>query len=377
MRATIAVISDLSTDMRVQKQALLLTDMGYSVTLIGRYTGKSPSLFLPRVRVKRLKVLFRRGPLMYILFNVSLLLRLFMRRSDLYVANDLDTLIPCYSASRLFGKSLVYDAHEYFTGQYGLAERKLQYSVWKKVERRLLPKVRHMITVSNSIADLYRKEYGVDPVVIMNVAPSTDELIAYNRNNLRVREEDLLVVYQGSGINPGRGVMELINAMTMLERIRLIIAGSGDMIEQVKHAVIYKGLESNVIFLPRMKWEEMMQFTMCCDAGLSLDPDNCINQRFSLPNKIFDYIAAGIPAVVSPLPEVSAVVKRYACGLILSHVTPYTIAGALERLRDDRDLLAELKEKAVEARKVLNWENERVKEREFFKSVIESKRVKS
>src|SRR5665647_2029490 len=158
MRATIAVISDLSTDMRVQKQALLLTDMGYAVTLIGRYTGKSPSLFLPRVRIKRLKVLFRRGPLMYILFNVSLLLRLLARRSDLYVSNDLDTLIPCYSASLLFGKSLVYDAHEYFTGQYGLAERKLQYTVWKKVEKRLLPKVRHMMTVSNSIAGLYREE---------------------------------------------------------------------------------------------------------------------------------------------------------------------------------------------------------------------------
>jgi glycosyltransferase involved in cell wall biosynthesis len=374
MRATIAVISDLSTDMRVQKQALLLTDMGYIVTLIGRNTGRSPSLFLPRVRIRRLRVLFRRGPLMYILFNVSLLVRLLARRSDLYVANDLDTLVPCYLVSRLFGKPLVYDAHEYFTGQYGLAERKFKYSVWKKVERRFVPKVRHMITVSNSIADLYRKEYGVDPVVIMNVAPSTDDLIMYNRNNLKVGKEDLLVVYQGSGINPGRGVMELVNAMTMLERVRLIITGSGDMIEEVKHAVSYKGLGNNVIFLPRMSWEEMMQFTMCCDAGLSLDPDNCINQRFSLPNKLFDYIAAGIPAVVSPLPEVSAVIERYGCGLILSHVTPYAIAGALERLRDDRDLLSELKEKVVEARKVLNWENERVKEQEFFRNVIETKR---
>jgi glycosyltransferase involved in cell wall biosynthesis len=170
--------------------------------------------------------------------------------------------------------------------------------------------------------------------------------------------------------------MELVNAMTMLERVRLIIAGSGDMIEEVKQAVSVKGLRSNVIFLPRMKWEEMMQFTMICDAGLSLDPDNCINQRFSLPNKLFDYIAAGIPAIVSPLPEVSAVVRRYACGLILSHVTPYTIAGALERLRDDRELLAELKENAAEARKVLNWENEKVKEQEFFRNVIDTKRYK-
>jgi len=376
MRAAIAVISDLSTDMRVQKQALLLTEMGFTVTLIGRNTGASPSLFLPRIRIKRLRVIFRRGPLMYIVFNISLFLHLVTRRSDLFVANDLDTLIPCYYVARLFGKPLVYDAHEYFTGQFGLAERKFRYSVWKRAERRLVPKVRHMITVSNSIADLYRKEYGVDPAVILNVAPSTDELIAYNRDNLRVGKDDLLVIYQGSGINPGRGIMELVNAMTMLERVRLIIAGSGDMIEEVKQAVSVKGLRSNVIFLPRMKWEEMMQFTMICDAGLSLDPDNCLNQRFSLPNKLFDYIAAGIPAIVSPLPEVSSVISHYACGLILSHVTPYTIAGALERLRDDRELLAELKEKALEARKVLNWENEKVKEQEFFRNVIDTKRYK-
>jgi len=376
MRATIAVISDLSTDMRVQKQALLLTEMGFTVTLIGRKAGESPSLFLPRVKVLRLSVLFRRGPMMYILFNLFLFFRLLTRRSDLYVANDLDTLIPCYYVSRLFGKPLVYDAHEYFTGQFGLAERRFKYAVWKRAERRLLPRIRHMITVSNSIAGLYREEYGVDPVVIMNVAPSTDELIAYNRDNLRVGKDDLLVIYQGSGINPGRGVMELVNAMTMLERVRLIIAGSGDMIEEVREAVSVKGLRNNVILLPRMKWEEMMQFTMICDAGLSLDPDNCINQRFSLPNKLFDYIAAGIPMIVSPLPEVSDVVRRHACGLILSHVAPYTIAGALERLRDDRELLAELKEQALEARKVLNWENEKLKEQEFFRNVIETNRHK-
>jgi glycosyltransferase involved in cell wall biosynthesis len=376
MRATIAVISDLSTDMRVQKQALVLADLGYAVTLIGRYTGKSPSLFLPHVRIIRLRVLFRRGPLMYIIFNLSLMLRLLARRSGLYVANDLDTLIPCYAVSRLFRKPLVYDAHEYFTGQYGLAERKRTYAIWKKAERFILPKIRHMITVNGSIAGLYSNEYGVEPVVVRNVAPSADIVIPRRRNEVGAADDDLLVVYQGSGINPGRGAMALVNAMSMLEKVRLIITGSGDMIEDLKRVVDDRGLNNNIIFLPRMRWEEMMGFTMCCDAGLSLDPDNCINQRFSLPNKLFDYIAAGIPAVVSPLPEVSAIVDKYGCGLVLSDVTPYAIAGMLERLRDDSSLLSTLKENAKAAYLELNWEKESAIEKDLFINVIKPNKNK-
>ncbi len=373
MRATIAVISDLSTDMRVQKHALLLADMGYTVTLIGRKTRESLRLSLPPVRVKRLRVPFRKGPMMYLSFNVALLFRILTRRTNLFVANDLDTLIPCYLASRLFRKPLVYDAHEYFTGQYGLEERKRVYSIWKRAERWLLPKVRHMMTVSNSIADLYREEYGVNPLVIMNVASSTETVFLHRRSELGAADDDLLVVYQGSGINPGRGALELVNAMSMLERVRLIIAGSGDMIDELKHTVEDRGLNNNIIFLPRMRWDKMMGFTMCCDVGLSLDPDNCINQRLSLPNKLFDYIAAGIPSVVSPLPEVSSIINKYACGLVLSDVTPYAIAGILERLRDDGALRSELKEKAIAASRELNWENEKVKEQEFFRSIIKHK----
>jgi len=376
MRATIAVISDLSTDMRVQKQALVLADLGFAVTLIGRFSGRSPSLFLPHVRIIRLRVLFRRGPAMYIIFNLSLLFHLLARRTSLYVANDLDTLIPCYLASRFLRKPLVYDAHEYFTGQYGLAERKRTYTIWKRAERLILPKVRHMITVSGSIAELYRKEYGVDPVVIRNVASSTDIVIPRRRSEVGAADDDLLVVYQGSGINPGRGAMALINAMSMLEKVRLIITGSGDMIEELRRVVNERGLNKDIIFLPRMRWEEMMGFTMCCDAGLSLDPDNCINQRFSLPNKLFDYIAAGIPAVVSPLPEVSAVVDKYGCGLVLSDVTPYAIAGILERLKDDSSLRSALKENALAARLELNWEKESVIEKEFFRNVFKENQKK-
>jgi len=271
------------------------------------------------------------------------------------------------------GTKLVYDSHEYFTGQQGLAERKIKYALWKKAERMIVPKINHMITVSQSIADIYRNEYGVNPLVIRNVASSVARLVPHDRYELGAGDDELLIVLQGSGINAGRGATELIEAVKRLERVRLLIIGSGDIIDSLHLRERKPGAETNIFFLPRMTWEEMMRYTMCCDAGLSLDTDTCINQRYSLPNKLFDYIAAGIPAVVSPLPEVSAIIEMYGCGLVLDEVTPDAIAGQLERLRDDRSLLRELKKKALEAGRELNWEKEMVKEQEFFRSVTHSK----
>ncbi len=372
MRVLIAVISDLSTDMRVQKQALLLASEGWSVTVIGRETGSGLTLSLPGVKTHLIRVPFRKGPAMYILFNFFLLWHLLFRQFDLCVACDLDTLVPCSVISRLCGRILVYDAHEYFTGQQGLAERRFKQSVWKWAERQTVPGVRHMITVSESIADLYRREYGVNPVVIRNTAPPVSHLVPNDRSGLGAGYDELLVIFQGAGINEERGAEELVTAISMVERIRLVIIGSGDIIESLKLRAKQGSAGERILFVPRMPWEEMMRFTLCCDAGLSLDKDTCVNQHYSLPNKLFDYLAAGIPAVVSPLPEVSAIIELYGCGVVLDIVTPGTIAAALEKLRDDTVFLASLKSKAAEAAKELNWEKEKLKEQEFFRSVIQS-----
>jgi len=372
MKAVIAVINDLSTDMRVRKLALLMAEEGLSVTVTGRYSRTQLSADLPGVTMERIRVPFRRGPAMYGMFNILLFFRLLFRRFDICVASDLDTLVPCFIVSGIHGKPLVYDSHEYFTGQYGLKERRFKYFLWKSAERLIVPGLRNMITVSDSIAELYSREYGVNPIVVRNVSPATSHLIPHRREELGAGPDDLLVVFQGAGINSGRGAEELIEAMTLTRGVRLVIIGSGDIIDHLKRKVEESEASESVIFLPRMSWDEMMRFTLCCDAGLSLDTDTCINQRYSLPNKLFDYIAAGIPVVASALPEVSSLINRFGCGLLLEEVTQDAIAGQLQRLADERSLLFKLKKKAEEAGKELTWDREKVKEQELIRSVIKT-----
>lgn len=375
MRAVIAVISDLFTDMRVQKHAEVLREMGYSVNVIGRHSRRAPLPALEGIVTERLRIPFRKGPMMYLFFNAALLVRLLVRRVDLYLANDLDTLLPCIVASRVFGRPLVYDAHEYFTGQYGLQERRIKYAIWKWLEKRLLLRLNYMITVSHSIARLYHSEYGISPVVVRNASISTEGIMPGSRNEAGIKEDDLLVVFQGSGINPGRGANELLEAMCLIDGVILMIIGGGDMITEIKLEVRRMELDSKVIFLPRMPWREMMQYTMSCDAGLTLDTDTCLNQRYSLPNKLFDYIAAGIPVIASPLPEVSELIGSYSCGIVLSDVSPRSIADALSKLRDDRIYLSELRDATVVAAHDLCWEKEKIAEQDLFRSVIEKKKI--
>ena len=371
MKVMIAVISDLATDMRVQKQARLLEEMGCDVTVLGRRRPDVIPLSMPGVRIKRIRVPFKKGPGMYLMFNLFLFLYMLFRQFDMYVACDLDTLVPCYLVSRIYRKKLVYDAHEYFTGQFSLVGRRFKYSIWKTAEKWILPELRHMITVSDSIADLYRGEYGVEPVVIRNLAQHVKHLNSHDRITLGARPDELLVIFQGSGINDGRGAEELVSAMSMVEDVKLVIIGSGDIIDRLHNQVREKGDENNIVFLPRMPWEEMMRYTMCCDAGLSLDADNCINHRYSLPNKLFDYIAAGIPVIASDLPEVAAVIEKYDCGIVLREVTPSYIAETLEELRDDRAFLMALKENAGTAQEELTWEREKIREQKFFRNVMD------
>lgn len=373
MKAIIAVISDLSTDMRVRKLSALLVGEGFEVTVLGRSSGTEVPALIPGVKSIRIKVPFRRGPAMYLFFNLILFFRLIFSRYDLCVASDLDTLVPCLAVSRLFRKKIIYDSHEYFTGQYGLEEKRLRHFLWKFAERMTVPHVDGMITVSDSIAELYRNEYSIEPVVVRNVAPDISHLVPQDRGVLGKADMELHVVFQGSGMNPGRGAEELIAAIPMTQRVRLLLIGSGDIIDSLRRQAAESPASDRIIILPRMPWEEMMRYTMCCDAGLSLDTDTCTNQRFSLPNKLFDYIAAGIAAVVSPLPEVSALIGGYGCGIVLEEVSPEIIARQLQRLADDRLLLLSLKQRAVAARKELNWENEKVKEQDLIRSVMSLK----
>lgn len=369
-RVFVSVISDLVTDQRVHRTSIALSRKGLDVTLVGRKLGTSLLMKERDYKVKRFKLLFEKGPLFYANFNLRLFIYLLFKKVDVLVANDLDTLLANYLISKLKGVPLYYDSHEYFTGVPELAERPMVRSAWKKLEGWIVPKLKHMYTVNESIATLYRNEYGILPSVVRNLPFRYVVEEKKKRNELNLPANKKLLLFQGAGINIQRGAEEILEAMQYLDNCILVFIGSGDVIQTLKMETVSLNLGEKVFFFPKMPLEELKQFTVLADLGLSLDKDTNINYRYSLPNKLFDYVQAGVPVLVSDLPEIRKVLDQYNIGMILPSHDPKIIADVIIDFFSDNNRINTWKENLKFAAEELCWEKEEQRLLEIYKDVI-------
>jgi glycosyltransferase involved in cell wall biosynthesis len=368
-RAVVAVINDLVTDQRVHKSCLALQKCGYAVVLVGRQLRNSPEMPPRPYSTVRMRLLFEKGPLFYAEFNTRLFLWLLFSRFQLLVSNDLDTLLPVFLLSRLRRIPMVFDSHEYFTETPELVHRPAVQRVWKSIERFVLSRIDRMITVNDSIAGLFEKEYGIKTYVIRNIPPRWQPDRQKSRSELGLPEDRPLLILQGSGINIQRGAEELVETMKQLNEFTLIIIGGGDVIEHLKVLARKYGAEERIIFLPRMPYDQMMHFTAAADLGFTLDKDTNLNYRLSLPNKLFDYIQAGTPVVASNLPEVSNIVLSYVVGCIAESHSPDYLASLIRNALNDKASLEEWVKNCSFAAAELCWENEEQKLLSIYESV--------
>jgi glycosyltransferase involved in cell wall biosynthesis len=315
---------------------------------------------------------FRKGFLFYKFFNIRLFFYLLFHHFDILVSNDLDTLLPNYIVSKIKNVPVVYDSHEYFTGVPEIQSRPFVKWVWKNIERSIFPHLKYVMTVSNSIANKYESEYGMLPITVRNFSKNAGSILPYSREELGINPDDFLLILQGTGINVDRGGEELIEAVAEMDQVSVMVVGSGDSVHSLKLRVTELMIENRVRFFPKVSWIEMMRFTRTADAGVSLDKNTNLNYSFSLPNKLFDYISAGIPVIASDLPEVKRIVLENECGIIIPEVSPFEIIRAINGLKQDISLHSELKKNAVKASKSINWENESVKVKNLYRKILDS-----
>ena len=366
-RAIVSVINDLVTDQRVNKSCLALQKAGYEVLLVGRKQRKSPPMDERSYSTKRMKLLFEKGPLFYAEYNIRLFFFLLFHRANLLLSNDLDTILPNYFISRLKGSKMIFDSHEYFTETPEVVDRPRVQKVWKRIEGFVVPKLDEMITVCDSIADLFCEKYGVKVHVIRNIPPRKALPPKGDKTALGLPTDKHLLVLQGSGINIQRGAEELVQAMAQLDDCFLMIIGGGDVLPILKEMVEQMRINDRVRFFPRMPYQQMMAYTQLAEVGFCLDKDTNLNYRFSLPNKLFDFIQAGVPIVASHLTEIEKIVRQYDLGLFIENHEPSTIAATICEALSDATRREQWRQNLAVAAQDLCWENEEQKLLEIYR----------
>ncbi len=359
-KAIVSVINDLSTDQRVHKVCSTLHNLGYDVTLVGRKQRSSLPLAGRDYKAKRMFLLFEKGVFFYSEYQIRLFFYLMFHKADVLVSNDLDTLLPNYLISKLKSANLVYDSHELFCEVPELQGNPRKKNIWKRLERWIFPKLKFVFTVNDSIAEIYGNEYNVEVKVVRNIPKTIDQtnVKLLSKSDLGLPGNKKIIVLQGSGINIDRGGEEAVAAMQYVNDAVLLIIGSGDVIAILKQMVIDFKLDDKVKFIGKVPFEKLMQYTRHADLGLTLDKDTNINYHFSLPNKLFDYIHAGVPVLSSNLPEIKKIISEYSIGDCIDNHNPQHIADKINRILSDEALLQMWKKNTKIAGRNLNWENE-------------------
>ncbi len=370
-RVIISVVSDLVTDQRVHRTALALHSKGLIVTLVGRKMRSSLQIPERPYQTKRFKLGFETGPLFYAFYNIRLFFFLLFSKADIFVTNDLDTLLPNFIISRLKKSVLFYDSHEYFTEVPELVARPHIRNFWLSIEKFVFPKLKNVFTVNESIASIYTEKYKVPVSVVRNLPfRSVSKFSSVTRDGLGLPIDKKIFLFQGAGINIDRGAEEAIEAIAKTENAALLFIGGGDVLSLLKEKVKAMKIADKVFFLPKQPMEILYQYTSLADFGLTLDKDTNLNYRFSLPNKLFDYIQAGLPVLASDLPEVRKIIDQYKIGKIAPSTSVTDIAATMKQMISDDHQFVLWKENLKIAASELCWENEEKKLLQIFKDVI-------
>ncbi|MBO4587626.1 MAG: glycosyltransferase [Bacteroidales bacterium] len=357
-RIVVAVSDDLLTDQRVLRTCDALFAAGYKVELIGRAWPDVAPLKRP-YRSLKMRLLFKRGALFYAELNIRLFLKLIISGADAFYANDTDTLLAVGLAARLRRKPFVFDGHELFPDVPELIGKPFVQKVWRWVERRFIPQASLCVTVNQSLAEEYERRYGVGFIVVRNLSSHTSlQSSKFNLQNSKFKT----ILYQGA-VNKGRCVKELIDAMEFLLDCRLVVAGAGDLLDDMRHYAAAKPYGDRIIFTGRLKPEELKSLTEQASLGFCLMENMGLNYYLSLPNRISDYAAAHVPVLANDYPEIRRVLDAHQIGRCIDEAVLYNprlLAESVTKLIAEWDAMppSERNSRFESALEDLSWENE-------------------
>jgi hypothetical protein len=288
--------------------------------------------------------------------------RLSSRDFDLIISHDI-TLLPLAFNIKNDQTKVMLDAREYYPRQY--EDRWKWRLLTKPVNQYLCDRYLHMcdkiITVNGGIAQAYAREYGVLPEVIMSLPHFVDLHPGSVSDKIKI-------VYHGYA-HPSRGTAMMIEMMDFLDdRFRLdmmLVVSQGKYWEKIVSMVEAR---KNVNIIPPVLMHEIVPYTSRYDIGLYLCPSSNFNQKYTLPNKFFEFIQARLAVAIGPSIEMKKIVEEYDCGVVSSDFTPKTLAKQLNALTTEK--ITYYKNQSHKAASVLNADTNRRRIKEIVSELI-------
>jgi glycosyltransferase involved in cell wall biosynthesis len=355
-------LGDIQFDSRLSKCARSLFEKGYRVTVViaseKREKRQSPGITLKTIRIPRA----RRGKLRFLSFYLKSLWPALHSRADCYFASDLYSLPIAYLAARFCHANLIYDSREFYSSIAALRDRQEVQRFWSYIERKMIPRADAVFTVNDALAESISIRYSIPkPVALLNcprkqAVHKSDRL----RRLLSLAVGPRILLYQG-GLQRGRGIHTMLSVINRIAGALLVLMGNGDLKDEVLEIIKRDKLGQKVFLLDAVRVGDLLDRTASAHVGLCLIENYGESYYHSLPNKLFEYVAAGVPVVASNFPEIGRFVESNQVGLCVNPENEDEIVAAIQRLVNDTELHRAFVRHCEETASRYTWENEAVK----------------
>ena len=369
MKVSYLILNSFDIDSRARLEVETIGQMGHQVDIIVTVGAETDEyLGFPIHRIAQQTWPSRK--IRFIQYNLKAAMIGMKLKADIYHAVDVDTLAAAYWAAKKTGGRVIYEARELYTELEPLKGRNLVRSFWGYLEKRLIGKAARVVTINDSIADELCRRYGIKkPDVVRNVAKSPGNIRAIDlRRKFGIPHDHKIIVYQGV-LRRGQGLSYQLDILRYLDRVVMMFLGEGPIESELKEKSSSLDVGDKLIFAGRIPPDELLNYTASADAGILLMEDIALNNRLALPQKIFQYLIAGIPQIVSPMPEISRFVEDEKTGVVVSEDDPREAADAIAGFLFNDNIYLAARENCRKSSLKNNWETESLKWIEIYKDL--------
>ena len=359
-----ALTGEIRRNSRALKQLRVLASLGARVEVLDLASASAQDLPTD-VHLQALGRPAGRGPRFF-----SAVHRLFSATArqypaKVYHASDLYALPAMCAAARQHAGSLVYDARELYPHVASTIGRPWVSALWHTIEKRYIRRTDAVFTVSDPIAEKIARTYDVPrPSVLHNVPVYSKAQPAHTLRAAAGIEPDSVVLLHQGNIQKHRGCEYLLDAMLSVRGAVLVFLGGGPMKPCLQQLTLERHVMNRVRFLNSVPPTDLLPLTACADIGITLLEGTCLNHRLALPNKLFEYLMAGLPVLASNLPGIGGLVKRFDVGRVVDPKDPAALVETLQGMVNNR-----------EAR--IRWANNTPSVLEHFSWEMESQRFRA
>ena len=288
-----------------------------------------------------------------------------------YHASDLYTLAAMHAAARHHKGRLVYDARELYPHVAATAGRPWVRAMWRLVEGRHIRHADAVFTVSDSIAERMAQTYSLPPPVVLHNVPPYRSVVSsgYLRAQTGASPGTVVLLHQGQ-IQKDRGCLLLADAMRHVHGAVLVFLGGGPLKPMLQQHVRATSLDDRIRFLDPVPPDALLPVTASADIGITLLEDTCLNHRFALPNKLFEYLMAGLPVLASDLPEIRGVVETFEVGCVVDPADRVALAETLQRMVDDEPARARWAAHAPRVFETFSWEKASQRFKQAYQNLL-------